>query len=124
MKHLAVLGGVSALAFAAAPLAGATAPPSRSYDCTIGGSTLFGTIKILGAGRYTYDGRAGIFTAGAASVKFQDKMVGWTLKFKGGGLDRYNGRWYWANRGPKRGRVPEIALRNPTDGFESIYCDV
>src|SRR3954452_11398960 len=124
MRTVSVALAAAALAFVAVPVAGAIAPPSRSYDCTIGGSTLFGTIKILAGARYTYDGKQGSFTAGPTSVKFSDKIVGWTLKFKGGGLAGFNGRWYWAKGGPSRGRVPEIALKNPRDGFEFIYCDV
>jgi hypothetical protein len=124
MKSLVLTSAASMSALATVPLAGAQAPPSRSYDCTIGGSTLFGTLEVRGAGRYTYDGKAGTFAAGTSPVKFPDKTSGWTLTFKGGGLSGYKGRWYFANGGPGRRHVPEIALKNPTDGFESIYCDL
>ena len=112
---------LAALALLAATPALAQAPPTGSYECTIGSSNiLFGTLAILGASRYTHDDTRGAFAAGAAGVRFKDGIHGYTIRFKGGSLNGISGRWY---RATGAGVAYEIALRNPRDGFESIYCE-
>jgi hypothetical protein len=107
------------LAFPA--VASAKAPPRGKYDCTIGGSTLFGVLTIKREKRYTHRGTKGTFTHGSRKTKFSDGIVGWKLRFKGGDLGGMRGRWYKATDGTPDGTY-EIALRNPRDDFESIYC--
>jgi hypothetical protein len=104
-----------------AATAEAKAPPTGKYDCTIGGSTLFGTLTIKRAGRYEHRGSKGTFTHGEKKKRFSDGIVGWTLRFKRGNLGGMRGRWYKASDGTPQGTY-EIALRNPRDDFESIYC--
>ena len=107
-----IVAALCVAALAAAPVAAlAKSPPSGTYECTIGGSTLFGTLYITGAKTYRYDagdgkGKPGKYTAS-----------GLKLSFKTGPLKKMKGRWQKTNQGP------EVALRNPRDDFESIYCD-
>lgn len=116
-----LLALVSALAVVAA--AGATAPPSAKYDCVIGSSSiLFGTLVIQPGGKYTHRGTHGTFTAGAKPTKYKDGKVATAIAFKGGDLNKISGRWYKASAGGGKMTV-EIALKNPKDDFESIYCD-
>jgi hypothetical protein len=123
MKTFSLALAVGVLALAAAPVAGAAAPPGGKYDCVIGSSSiLFGTLVIQPGGKYTHRGSRGTFTTGARPVKFKDKKTGYTIAFKGGDLNRIVGRWYRASAGGGKMTV-EIALRNPKDNFESIYCD-
>ncbi len=112
---------VAALAVGASS-ATAKAPPKGKYDCTIGGSTLFGTLTIKKGGHYTHRGTKGHYVAKGGKVNFPDGITGYRIKFKGGSLKGMNGRWYHAKDGTPAGNY-EIALRNPIDGFESIYCD-
>jgi hypothetical protein len=112
---------IAALGIAAAPAA-AKAPPKGKYDCTIGGSTLFGTLTIKGGGRYSHRGSNGRYVAKGGSVKFPDGITGYRISFKGGTLKGMKGRWYKSNDGTPAGNY-EIALRNPGSNFESIYCD-
>ena len=85
----------------------AAAPPKGKYDCVIGASsTLFGTLTIKSGKKYTHRGTKGTFRAN-----------GRKLRFRRGTLGGMRGRWYVATGG-----TPEIALRNPRDDFESIYC--
>jgi hypothetical protein len=37
-------------------------------------------------------------------------------------MNRFNGRWHKGSAGGGKTTF-EIALRNPKDNFESIYCD-
>ena len=104
-----------------ASMAGAKAPPRGTYDCTIGGSTLFGTLKIKSKSAYTHRGSKGRYKHGAQRKTFSDGIVGWTLRFRRGTLGGMRGRWYKASDGTPAG-THEIALRNPRDDFESIYC--
>src|SRR4051812_7053305 len=121
MVSIALVG--AALALAAAPVAGAAAPPGGKYDCVIGSSSiLFGTLVIQPGGKYTHSGSRGTFTTGARPVKFKDKKTGYTIAFRGGDLNRISGRWYRASAGGGKMTV-EIALKNPKDNFEAIYCD-
>jgi hypothetical protein len=93
------------VAATAAP-AQAALPPNGRYDCVIGSSgTLFGTLVVKGK---TYKHRG---TKGTLSGTKKD------LRLKGGDLGGMRGRWYKSSTGPY-----EIALRNPKDDFESIYC--
>ena len=114
-------GYAGLLAAATAQAATAASPPLGSYECTIGsGNFLFGTLVIKAGGRYTKDDTKGTFTAGTGSVRFKDGITGTTIRFKGGSLNGISGRWY---RAKGAGVTHEIALKNPEDGFESIYCD-
>lgn len=92
----------------AAPPALAAGPPTGRYDCVIGSnSILFGTLVIKSGMKYAHRGTKGTFTVPAPKK----------LRFKGGDLGGMRGRWYKSTSG-----VFEIALRNPRDDFESIYC--
>ena len=104
-----------------APVAHAKAPPVGKYDCTIGSGTLFGTLTIKSTSRYTHRGSKGTYTHGSTRKRFSDGIVGWTLRFRKGTLGGMRGRWYKAKDGTPEGSH-EIALRNPRDDFESIYC--
>jgi hypothetical protein len=91
----------------------AKAPPNGRYACTISGN-LFGTLYITGAAKYRYDAYDGRGKPGRFASS------GRKLTFKTGPLKKMKGRWYIA-KGNGRS-IPEIALRNPRDNFESIYC--
>ena len=109
---------VAVVALAVVPAAFAKSPPKAKYECTIGG-ILFADITITGATTYTRSGKKGTYAAGTKLLHWKDKTVpGYTIVFKTGPLKGYKGRWY-----ASKGGVHEIALRNPIDGFESIYCD-
>jgi hypothetical protein len=108
-RSAATILAIASLAVPAAALA--SSPPKGTYSCTIGGSTLFGTLYITGAKTYRYDaydgkGKPGRYTSS-----------GKKLSFTSGPLKKMKGRWTKTNQGP------EVALRNPRDNFESIYCD-
>ena len=118
-KPIALLASLSVL-FAMPLAAEAKAPPKGKYDCTIG-SILFGTLTIKGGSKYSHRGTNGTFTHGKSMKTFHDGIRGWTLKFKKGDLGGMRGRWYKGNDGTPEGTY-EIALRNPRDDFESIYC--
>ena len=118
-NSLALLAALSLLS--AAPLAAeAKAPPKGKYDCVIG-TILFGTLTIKDKSHYAHRGTKGTYTHGSTKKTFHDGIVGWTLRFKGGDLGGMRGRWYKGNDGTPEGTY-EIALRNPRDDFESIYC--
>jgi hypothetical protein len=107
---LATLAGTS--------VAAAKSPPAGKYECTISG-TWFGELRMTGATTYTRNGKKGMFVAGTKLLRWKDKTVpGYTIEFKTGSLKGFKGRWYRSNTG-----INEIALRNPLNGFESIYCD-
>lgn len=92
----------------AAPAAQAAGPPLGRYDCVIGSnSILFGTLVIKSGKRYAHRGTKGTFTTPTAK----------RLRFQKGDLGGMRGRWYKGSDG-----THEIALRNPADDFESIYC--
>ncbi len=112
------LCAVALLVPATAP---AKAPPKGKYDCTIGGSQLFGTLTIKKGGKYSHRGTKGRFKHGRKRSTFADGIKGYKLSFKGGGLNKIKGRWYKAKDGTPAGTY-EIALKNPGSGFESIYC--
>lgn len=97
------------LALGAPSAQGAFAPPPVGrYDCVIGAnSILFGTLVIKSGKRYAHRGTRGTFRTPAAK----------RLRFVKGGLGGMRGRWYRSSTGRY-----EIALRNPRDDFESIYC--
>lgn len=118
-SRLALLA-IAAL-LAPASIADAKPPPRGKYDCTIGGSTLFGTLTIKSSSRYTHGGEKGRYTHGRDKTTFSDGISGWKLRFKSGSLGGMRGRWYKASDGTPQGSY-EIALRNPRDDFESIYC--
>ena len=115
------LACTTALALAAAPAATAKAPPKGKYDCTIGGSTLFGTLTIKGGDVYRHRGSTGRYIARGGQKTFPDGVVGFDIRFRKGTLGGMKGRWYKGKDGTAEGTY-EIALRNPRDDFESIYC--
>ena len=107
----------------AAPSAAlAKSPPKGTYECVIGAnSQLFGSIKIQGGGKYRYSrfGKAGTFKAGKSLRKFTGANVtGYTISFKGGGLNKFKGHWFTSTTG-----THEIALARPGSDFINIYCD-
>ncbi|HKP19077.1 MAG TPA: hypothetical protein VJT84_11395 [Gaiellaceae bacterium] len=122
MKRFSGLVVVACLPFLAASAAQAKAPPVAKYDCVISSNILFGTLGVLAGGKYTHRGTHGTFTTAAAPTKFKDGKVGYTIRFKGGSLNGISGRWYRASAGGGK-TTYEIALKNPRDNFESIYCD-
>ena len=77
----------------AGPQAAAKSPPKAKYDCVISG-LLFGTLTIKGGERYAHRGAKDTFNAGSKRVTFPDTLKGWRLKFKGGSLGGFKGRWY------------------------------
>lgn len=100
------LACAAVLAFSATASAGP--PPRGLYECTISGS-YFGDLKILKDGKYERNDEVGKFS-----------FKGRKLNFKTGGFKGFKGRWYMTTgSGPS---TPEIALRNPEDDFEDIYC--
>ncbi len=110
-----------AAAVVAAPAAQAKNPPKGKYECVIGSSSLlFGDIKILSGRKYRYSRskKVGTFTAGKKMRTFSGGTRGYTIRFKGGGLNKYKGYWFTSTTG-----THEIALENPRSGFVSIYCD-
>lgn len=115
---------IAAAALAAATLclvaalpAAAKSPPRGKYDCVIG-STLFGTLTIKSDHRYAHRGSKGTFRANGGAKKYDDGITAYPISFKKGTLNGMKGRWHKTSDG-----VYEIALRNPEDDFESIYCD-
>lgn len=97
-----------ALLALAAPAAAAP-PPAGAYECTISGE-YFGDLKIKRDGNYERYGKSGRFT----------NPKGKLVRFTTGIFKGFNGRWYMTTgTGPRR---PEIALRNPIDGFTDVYC--
>ena len=109
---------IAALAtLAATPFAAAKSPPVGKYGCTISG-TFFGNLTITGGTTYTRNGKKGTYVAGKKLIRWKDKTVpGYTIVFKTGSFKGYKGRWYGSKT------TSEIALKNPLNGFESIYCD-
>ena len=120
-RAVAITATCLAVLVVSAVPASAKAPPRGKYDCTIGGSTLFGTLSIKASGRYGHRGTKGRYIAKGGAVTFPDGIVGYRIRFKRGTLDGVRGRWYKAKDGTPKGTY-EIALRNPRDDFESIYC--
>jgi hypothetical protein len=116
-----LLAATVALALTAATPAAAKAPPKGKYDCTIGGSTLFGTLTIKGGGAYRHRGSTGRYVAKGGQKTYPDGVVGFDISFRKGTLGGMKGRWYKGKDGTPEGSY-EIALRNPRDDFESIYC--
>jgi hypothetical protein len=107
MRALAPLLAIVAMLAIAAP-ASAGAPPRGLYECTISG-TYFGDLTIKKDNKYVRNGVTGKFT-----------FKGRNLSFPSGGFKGFTGRWYMTTgSGPS---TPEIALRNPQDDFEDIYC--
>jgi hypothetical protein len=101
--------------------AAAKPPPRGKYECTIGGM-LFGSLTIKSGAAYTRNGKKGKYSAPGGKRTFPDGVKGWKIKFKTGSLKGFDGRWYKASDGTPQGNY-EIALKNPLDDFESIYCD-
>ena len=104
-----------------APPAHAKSPPKGTYECVIGSaSILFGDIKVQGKGKYKYSrfGKTGTFKAGKKLRKFSGGTIGYTISFKGGGLNKFKGYWFTSTTG-----THEIALARPGSTFVNIYCD-
>jgi len=121
--RLLPLAALAALLLALPSPGLAKAPPKGKYDCVIGSSSiLFGTLAIKADNKYSHRDTKGSFKHGAKKKRFSDGRTGWTIKFKGGDLGGISGRWYKTGSAAP---LPshEIALRNPEDDFESIYCD-
>jgi len=130
MRTKLAAAAVMSLAIAmAVPSAGyAKSPPKGTYECVIGAShQLFGNIKVRGGGKYRYSrpgktGKIGKTVAGKKLRRFGDSggvgTLGYSIRFKGGGLNKYKGYWFTSTTG-----THEIALENPRNGIESIYCD-
>ncbi len=118
LMSLTVLLATTALA----PAAEAKSPPKGTYECVIGSNTiLFGNVKIKGGGKYRYDrfGKTGTFKAGKSKRTFSNGSVsGYTISFKGGGLNKFKGYWFTSSTG-----THEIALARPGSTFINIYCD-
>jgi hypothetical protein len=113
---------ICALALVPAAPSVAKPPPRGKYDCVIGSnSILFGTLTIKKGGKYSHRGTKGTFTHGKKQQQDSTGLRFWRLAFKGGDLGGMKGRWYRASDGTPEGGH-EIALRNPRDDFESIYC--
>jgi len=105
------LAGVLIL-LVATSVAEAKAPPKGRYACTIGGSTLFGTLYIKGKAKYRYDAYDGKGKPG----KYKSK--GKKIRLKTGPLKGSKGRWWISST---NNRV--ITLGNPkSDNFQSIEC--
>jgi hypothetical protein len=112
----------SALVLVGAPTAEAKSPPPGKYECTIGvDHTLFGDILIKGGNRYRFSrfGGIGSFDGKNKPSAFPGGVpTTYGIRFTHGGLNHFKGRWYKTTDGGF-----EIALENPRDGYESIYCD-
>jgi hypothetical protein len=85
-------------------------PPKGLYECTIGG-LYFDEVKIKADNKYERFDKIGKFASKGRKINFTSGP------FKG-----FKGKWYMADDGGGV-KVPEIALKNPLDEFESIYCD-
>ncbi len=94
----------------------AKAPPKGLYECTIGG-TLFGDVTITGATTYKRFGKTGTFSAKGTRVR-EGGVRAYKISFTKGPFKGFRGDWRKTTDGKY-----EIALRNPRDDFESIYCD-
>jgi len=106
MRRIAVLLTLAALGTVVP--AQAASPPTGAYDCVIGSSSiLFGTLKIKPGKKYGHRGTKGTFTTKGKRITFHK-----------GDLNKMTGRFLKTTSG-----TWEIALRNPKDDFESIYCD-
>jgi hypothetical protein len=95
------------LSFAAVAAAGP--PPGGLYECTISGN-YFDDVKIKQDNKYERFGKTGKFAGKGRNINFTSGP------FKG-----FKGRWYMADDGGGV-KTPEIALKNPLDDFEDIYC--
>jgi len=114
-----LLGGLLAATAAVSP-ATAKAPPQHRYECTIGGMYA-DTVTIKSATTYRRFGKTGKYVAGQEKRSFGRapyQYKGYTIKFRTGPFKGFRGNWHRTRDG-----VNEIALKNPLNGFESIYCD-
>jgi len=93
----------------------AKAPPKGLYECTIGG-TLFGDVTITGAKTYKRFGKSGTFSAKGTRMR-EGGIRAYKISFTKGPFKGFRGDWRKTSDGKY-----EIALRNPRDDFESIYC--
>jgi hypothetical protein len=90
-------------------VAAAGPPPRGLYECTIGG-LYFDEVKIKQDNQYERFGKTGKFAGKGRKINFTSGP------FKG-----FKGRWYMADDGGGV-QTPEIALKNPLNDFEDIYC--
>lgn len=101
----------------------AKSPPKGKYECVIGSATiLFGDIQVKSGGKYKYSrfGKTGTFKAGKRlrTIAGTGGTRGYTISFKGGGLNKFKGYWFTSTTG-----THEIALARPGSDFVNIYCD-
>ena len=75
-------------------------------------------IKAGGKYKYSRSGKAGKFVAGKKKRTFSGGTRGYSIRFKGGGLNKYKGYWFTSTSGRH-----EIALARPGSTFINIYCD-
>jgi hypothetical protein len=104
-----------AVALIAPAAAGAKAPPKGKYDCTIDGM-LFDSVTIKSKGRYKRFDTTGKFVAKGTETRSDGSKAN-KIRFKTGPLKGFRGNWAITSS-----NRPQIALRNPLDDFESIYC--
>jgi uncharacterized low-complexity protein len=107
----------AAMLFVLPASASAKSPPKGKYECVISGS-YFGEVVIKSSSKYRRNGKTGSYKAGANKIKFKEGFSGYRLTFKTGGFKGFKGRWHKTTDGKY-----EIALKNPINNFESIYCD-
>lgn len=117
MIRILVVPAVLVAALAATPFtASAKSPPRGEYECTIGG-TYFGSVWITGAKTYKRSGKSGKYKAKGTTTR-DGGIRAYKISFTTGPFKGFKGDWHRSSGG-----VDEIALRNPIDNFESIYCD-
>lgn len=112
-RSITVILAATALLVPAA--ADAKAPPKGEYGCTIGG-TYFGQLTIKGGNKYRRNGKTGTFSAKGTHLR-EGGIKAFKIRFKTGGFKGFKGDWRKTDGGDV-----EIALKNPIDDFESIYC--
>jgi hypothetical protein len=116
------LGAAVILSLAAFAVIGPAAtvakpPPRGVYECTIGG-IYADTIKITGKSTYKRFGKSGKYAAGKKKRTYHHSYKGYAIKFRTGPFRGFKGNWHRSSDG-----INEIALKNPINGFEDIYCD-
>lgn len=116
LRILVAICAVAALLAGAPAAAHAKAPPKGTYECTISG-TYFGTVTITGAKTYRRSGKSGRYTAKGTTTR-PGGIRAYRISFTTGPFKSFRGDWRKTTDG-----TYEIALRNPIDNFESIYCD-
>ena len=118
MRKVTLLASLTLL-FAFAGAAEAKSPPIGKYHCSIDSYyQLFGSISIKSLHEVRRFGQTGTYTASKRKRSFSGGSVkGYSLRFKGGPLNRYTGYWSTSVSG-----THELVLKDPGMGFVSIYC--